>query len=488
MPAEGSDSCRDQPTGMDHRFAAKDGRVPYAFLGLALAGAVAVANAYRPVRVQPLSTISCVLGVATGEFALQNIVLSAAVAAGLWAAGALAGWAGWLGLAVAVADWLGLAGLAVAGLRSGTVVQAALTDPAARLGFGADGLSEARPCWARWWRVLRAVPLRAPGASVVENVDYWGDGIRRHRLDVIGPAVPVCGAPVLVYIHGGAWIIGNKRQQGRPMVNELVSRGWICVSINYRLSPHASWPAHVVDCKRAIAWVKAHIAEYGGDPDFVVVSGGSAGGQLCALVALTPGEPAWQPGFEDADTSVRACIPLYGVMDMTGGNNRGRYGSALVRLLETRVLQVPFSTDRAVFEAASPLRRVHPDAPPFFVLHGTNDTLVPVEDARRFVAALRAVSKAPVAYAELPLAQHCFDLLASWRCRAAIGGVVAFLEALRRAPGSGSVPADSQKGGEGAEPDAAGVIRWLNRCRPATPRSQEGTPRPAPAARSARRR
>jgi len=78
----------------------------------------------------------------------------------------------------------------------------------------------------------------------------------------------------MVYIHGGAWVIGDKREQGKPMMFELVSRGWVCVTINYRLSPKATWPEHIIDCKQALAWVKAHIAEYGGDPGFVAVSGG----------------------------------------------------------------------------------------------------------------------------------------------------------------------------------------------------------------------
>ena len=121
----------------------------------------------------------------------------------------------------------------------------------------------------------------------------------------------------MVYIHGGAWVIGDKREQGKPMMYELVARGWVCVAINYRLSPKATWPDHIVDAKRAVAWVKEHIAEYGGDPAFVAVSGGSAGGHLCALLALSAGDPAFQPGFEEADTSVQACVPFYGVMDLT---------------------------------------------------------------------------------------------------------------------------------------------------------------------------
>ena len=98
-------------------------------------------------------------------------------------------------------------------------------------------------------------------------------------------------APVLLQIHGGAWVIGDKSQQGLPLMLHLAAEGWVCVAINYRLSPKATWPEHLVDCKRALAWVREHIAEYGGDPDLICVTGGSAGGHLAAMIALTANEP-----------------------------------------------------------------------------------------------------------------------------------------------------------------------------------------------------
>jgi acetyl esterase/lipase len=103
----------------------------------------------------------------------------------------------------------------------------------------------------------------------------------------------------------------------------------------------------------------------------------------------------------------------------------------LLELLEKRVMKTSASAHPEIFRAASPTYRVRADAPPFFVLHGQNDTLVPVAVARTFVAALRAVSPSPVAYAELPLAQHAFDVLASLRSRATTSGVAAFLDASR---------------------------------------------------------
>jgi acetyl esterase/lipase len=264
----------------------------------------------------------------------------------------------------------------------------------------------------------------------------------------------------MIYIHGGAWIIGDKREQGLPMLYELARRGWVCVTINYRLSPKATWPDHIVDCKMAVAWVREHIADYGGDPRFIAVSGGSAGGHLSALVALTPGDPAFQPGFEDKDASVDACVPVYGVYDMTCQTAPDQlrhvvvYNKGLLRLLERRVFKCSYQDDPARFELASPLYRVNPGAPPFFVLHGVNDTLVPVEEARRFVSALRQASRATVAYAELPGAQHAFDVIASPRPAHAIAGIVRFLEGIRNIRVSRDLEIDAGEDlGTAARPD-----------------------------------
>jgi acetyl esterase/lipase len=237
----------------------------------------------------------------------------------------------------------------------------------------------------------------------------------------------------MVYVHGGGWVIGDKREQGKPMMFELVARGWVCVAINYRLSPKATWPDQIVDVKRAIAWVKEHIADYGGDPSFVAISGGSAGGHLCALAALSADDVAFQPGFEEADTSVQACVPFYGVMDLTRSPESSRFGTGMQKMLEKSVMKVKEAERPAVFREASPTFRVHPGAPPFFVLHGANDSLVPVETARTFVHRLRATSRAPVVYAELPLAQHAFDVLASVRCQATTSAVGDFLDGARTA-------------------------------------------------------
>ncbi|AXO22862.1 alpha/beta hydrolase [Mycobacterium avium] len=232
-------------------------------------------------------------------------------------------------------------------------------------------------------------------------------------------------APVLLQVPGGAWAIGMRRPQAYPLMSHLAARGWVCVSIGYRVSPRHTWPDHIVDVKRALAWVKENIARYGGDPNFVAITGGSAGGHLCSLAALTPNDPKYQPGFEDADTSVVAAVPVYGRYDWFTTEGEGR--REFVQLLEKFVVKKRFATHRDIYVDASPIRRLRADAPPFFVLHGRDDSLIPVGEAQEFVEELRAVSKSPVAYAELPHAQHAFDIFSSPRAHRSAEAVARFL-------------------------------------------------------------
>jgi acetyl esterase/lipase len=401
------------------------------FLAVSMAFAVLVVNAFFPVRREPFTVACFALGWIPSELPLQVGVLELIGTVAFAYDGALRAWPGWVGLGVVALCWVGWIGLTVIAHRTKDLVDEALQ----RATGGAISVAglDPIPIWNRWWRLVIAVPFRFRGIQRARNIDYWGDGNYRHKLDILTRRfVRAERAPVLVYIHGGAWVIGDKRQQGIPLMHELVQRGWVCVAINYRLSPRATWPAHIVDCKRAVAWVREHIAEYGGDPDFIAVSGGSAGGHLSSLLALTPHEPEWQPGFEELDASVDACLPFYGVYDMTVDPARsGAYGPGLLDLLERRVMKVKRSDDPSLFEQASPDHRVTPAAPPMFVFHGTNDTLVPLAVGRYFVDQLRRVSQAPVAYVEVPRAQHAFDVLASIRSRHTTMGAVKFLEGMR---------------------------------------------------------
>jgi len=403
----------------------------YVHLAVALLALFAVATTYLPLRRDPFTGPAFVTGWLVGELALQLALGLAAAEVALDWFHAGRGVTGHVATALIVISILGLLGLFGVGLNAREVVRRELAQTP---GFPVDVVAIAgRAHWGRWWRSLFAIPTPGRHVEVLKHIAYLDDGDRAHRLDIIRPRGEVHGAPVLIYIHGGAWVIGDKREQGKPMMYEFAARGWVCASINYRLSPKATWPDHIVDVLAAIAWVKEHVAEYGGDPTFVTLSGGSAGGHLCALAGLTAGDPAFQPGFEERDTQVQACVPIYGVQDMTASKEvGGRYGPGLRVLLERSVMKTSVAEHPEVFEQASPLHRLHSGAPPFLIMHGTHDTLVPVVVARTFVHVFRGVATAPVAYIELPLAQHGFDVFASPRCSATTAGAFAFLEAVRR--------------------------------------------------------
>jgi acetyl esterase/lipase len=268
--------------------------------------------------------------------------------------------------------------------------------------------------------------MRHPEVERTRNVTYATVGRTKLRLDVYRHRSRPARAPTLLQVHGGAWILGSKNEQGVPLMLHLAARGWVCVSANYRLSPRATFPDHLVDLKRALAWIRTHADDYGMDPDFVVVTGGSAGGHLAALVALTPNDPEYQPGFETADTRVEACVAFYGVYDFTDRHGVWKHGG-LHRLLERRVMKSRRDAARDAWDKASPMSRVGRDAPPFFVVHGTHDTLVPVEEARRFSSMLTTASANPVVYAEIPGAQHAFEIFPSLRSTFVVHGVERFL-------------------------------------------------------------
>jgi acetyl esterase/lipase len=273
--------------------------------------------------------------------------------------------------------------------------------------------------------VVEAMRHRRRYAEKTTNIRYGPNG-RSHLLDVWRrPDLPEGHrAPVLIHVPGGGWSVNDKRGQGYPLMTRMTELGWICVSINYSRSPRNAWPTHIVDVKRAIAWVRANIAEYGGDPDFIAITGGSAGGHLCSLAALSAGDQRLQPGFEDADTSVQAAAPYYGVYDLTNVENMH---GLMMPLLEHVVMQRRLAEDPQLFRDASPMFRTHRGAPPFFVLHGENDAVVPSSQAREFCTALRASGARSVSYAELPNAHHAFDTIATLRCQLASEAVAAFL-------------------------------------------------------------
>ncbi len=396
---------------------------PWLFLLVSLVGAVFTASALLRIRRIGYLIIPYFFGAwLTGELAVHHIAWQAVSTVAFVALGALDAWPGRLGLAITFASWGALALFHRRAGGAGGVFDAALR---AHCSDDAPWASTRIP----FRRIARPFTFRRDGVERIADVSYGPHG-RRNLLDVYRPRDLHDACPILFQVHGGGWTIGEKEHQGLPLMYHLAARGWLCVAANYRLSPRATFPDHLVDVKRALAWTKRHAAAHGGDPEFVVVTGGSAGGHLAALLALTANDPEYQPGFEDVDTSVQGCVPFYGVYDFLDRfGERGK--AAMAPFLQRLVMKSSPEAQREAWEKASPIARVHADAPPFFVIHGTHDSLAYVEDTRHFVHALRAISRQPVVYAELPGAQHAFDVFHSRRSAFAVEAVTRFVERLR---------------------------------------------------------
>ena len=390
---------------------------------------VSAATALRPGRRGLLATLAYPVGWAAGELAGQGIFLEAVLVGVLW-------WWGW-----PRTHWLSVVVLAVASLVVvENLVLIAILFYSRRIVRRAMAHAPDRPLtiprprddlFGSWWRTALQIPFHPRDMQLHRNLVYGP--LDRHRLDVWRLSTTPLDAPVIYYLHGGAWTFGDKREQGRPMLHEFVRRGWVVVASNYRLAPRHPWPAQIEDATRALGWIKANIATYGASPDRVVIAGGSAGGHLAALLALSANDPTWRPPemADLTDWRVRGAMSFYGVLEMTGDDTHWRgLGRGIRILLERRVVQVPYQGHEALYHSLSPYQRISLDSPPFFVVQGVNDTLVEVNVARGFVAKFREVAFAPIYYVELPFTQHAFDVTASPRTSATTRAAVAFAESV----------------------------------------------------------
>jgi len=336
--------------------------------------------------------------------------------------------AGAVGLALQGAAVTGYAKLWLDGRRTDDEMSAALS------GHLTPEDLAARPRSARGGEILPFIGMGLTHRVITRRVPYVEGGRYRNTLEVHvpkGPIDPGAKRPVVVQIHGGGWVVGNAYEQGQPLLSHLVRNGWVGFAINYRLAPAARFPEQLIDVKRALAWVKQHAAEYGGDPEFVVVTGGSAGGYLTAMTALTENDPEFQPGFEDVDTSVQAAMPVYGLYDITNDDRSMVWGFEEM-LMRRWVMGTSKVDDRERYERYSPVHRVHADAPPMMIVHGTLDTLVPIEHARPFAAEMARVSDHAVIYAELTGANHAFDVFGSTRTVRFVEYAERFFDGARR--------------------------------------------------------
>ena len=363
-------------------------------------GLVALPTLFALVPQRSLPNLSFRLGLLLDEVPIAGFYWLLVWTALAFAQGDINTAGGWATVGLAAAITAGLAAITRRQLQARPALEQAMAEalgPGWRTAIGPELAARLRRRLPLARILLLPLARRRRDVERVADIPY-GDTGRRNLLDLYRHRTHHPGGPVLIHLHGGGYTQGRKNSQSLPLLYRLASQGWLCVSANYRLRPAAQHPDHLIDLKKVIAWVRAHGPEYGADPGLLIVSGSSAGAHMASLAALTPNDPAFQPGFEDADTSVTAAIGLNGWYG-------GYYGQE---------------------DASSPLAHVRPDAPPFFIAHGDHDTVAPVEVARHFAATLASVSANPVVYAELPGAQHAFDLFGSLRFEMVIDAIEAF--------------------------------------------------------------
>lgn len=209
-------------------------------------------------------------------------------------------------------------------------------------------------------------------------------------LDLVAPR-PVGGLlrPAIIWLHGYGWFAGTRRDHLEiTMSTLLASAGFIAVSIEYRLSSEATFPAQIHDVKAAIRWLRANAATYGIDPDHIGIAGASAGGGLAALAGLTGDLPELEgdsgsPGYSSRVQAVAVASSPSDFLQ-PGGEMRNDVDGPVSWLFGGTVAE-----KRNLMELASPITHVSRDAPPFFIAHGTLDETVPFDQATRLYEALQ---------------------------------------------------------------------------------------------------
>lgn len=241
--------------------------------------------------------------------------------------------------------------------------------------------------------------------TIVEDIPYRQGAGKSWTLDLVMPKQrSEKPRPALVFVHGGGWSSGDKRRGVfRAMPLEYAQKGYVCISVNYRLTGAAGFPACLEDVKCAVRWLRAHAEKYHVDPNRIGGYGNSAGAHLISLLGLVgkdadlEGDGPWQDQSSLLNAVCASAVPTDFTSWPGGVENRPR----LVDFLGQSDASLQ---EQAV--KASPISYVHAKAPPFLIFQGTRDHLVDVAQADQFVKALKAAGAEDVTYHRYPGAGH----------------------------------------------------------------------------------
>jgi acetyl esterase/lipase len=242
-----------------------------------------------------------------------------------------------------------------------------------------------------------AKPFTLPaGIKMEKDLAYIPDGDEAQKLDLYLPeTVADNPLPLIVHIHGGGWRGGSKFP---CPVALMVLKGYAVASVEYRFSQKAIFPAQIQDCQAAIRWLRAHSAQYNFDTKHLGVVGGSAGGHLSALVGTAGGKHAFPMigGYDDQSDRVEAVCDIFGPADFSTVVQQAAEDKNVKNIFAFNTPSDPYSLligtrldDKPKADDVSPVHYISKDNPPFLILHGTHDTLVPFAQSEEFAAALK---------------------------------------------------------------------------------------------------
>jgi acetyl esterase/lipase len=229
-------------------------------------------------------------------------------------------------------------------------------------------------------------------ASVSTTVTYCNDGGQAQTLDMYEPLGGAARHPLLLVVHGGYWSVGDsalsqQSQFTRAAISGALAAGFAVASINYRLAPANRWPAQIIDTRCAVRYLRATAARWRVDPREFAALGDSAGGQLVSLDALSAQrEPQWDSAqYAGQSSALQAVVDCWGIVDLTAPG-----WSRVGRGLSVNAFRAKLGSPSAALRSASPVSHVGPGAPPFLIIQGLSDTLVPPRQSTELRTLLRA--------------------------------------------------------------------------------------------------
>jgi len=260
--------------------------------------------------------------------------------------------------------------------------------------------------WHSWFNPTKS--LEDPRIEILRDQVFHDENAVQLKIDIYRPINIKKKLPGILQIHGGAWITGSMRQASSFMVR-MASQGWICYSVTHRFSPQVVFPEHLIDVKRALKWIRENADNHGLDKNFIVSKGGSSGAHLASLMALTQNQSEFQPGFEKIDTSIQGCVPVYGVFDFIGSFDEKTPFPAKSKLLKIVCGGIP-NEEPNCYKKITPAYWISMNTPPFLIIQGETDVLIPIEETKIFWENLKSNKINSSAFLSLPLVQHGFDI------------------------------------------------------------------------------